>query len=658
MKTLLYILLFGMLVSISAFAQMPHKIHYQGVLNDQNGNPVSGLRSMEFRLYDLLEGGTPLWTQGPQNVQVNKGGFNVVLGPFPEEVDFSIPYYFELVVAGSVLSPREELASAPYALRSANSDNARHANRSDHSDRSDHSNRSDRANRADVADSLADNTVTSPKIVDGSIQFIDIAQNDAQPGQVIKWNGSAWVAADDNLTTGGSVSLVNTGTGLTGGPITTTGTISILPNGVTNDLIADNSVIGSKILDGSIENRDLKNYMITINTGTGLIGGGTIPLGGSLTLSSTANSTFLLLAGGIMNGPITNTGNPSITMGKGNFGQGNLNTGEFSFVAGSFNRARGRYSVVSGGGGSQLADSNSSVGDYSTVSGGIRNKALSNLSTISGGAQNIAYDGATVGGGVLNTANGYRSTVSGGSDNQAIGMLSTVCGGAENVSSGEFSIILGGHRNRAYGNFSFAGGYLANAVHTGSFIWADGVGYPIGIPFFSERDNQFRIRANGGGRFDINNNRWVIIYDDGTNLISTSSGARLTLGGVWTNTSDKNLKENFNPVDNKLILEKVVSLPISIWNYKSENPSVKHIGPTAQDFYERFGLGEDDKSISTVDPAGIALAAIQQLKKENDTMRLEIEKLQAQVKLLLDIKLVGYQNNSTEQIADKCLVKK
>ncbi len=41
----------------------------------------------------------------------------------------------------------------------------------------------------------------------------------------------------------------------------------------------------------------------------------------------------------------------------------------------------------------------------------------------------------------------------------------------------------------------------------------------------------------------------------------------------------------------------------------------------AQDFYALFDLGNDDKSISTIDPAGIALVAVQQLKKENDELK-------------------------------------
>jgi hypothetical protein len=115
-------------------------------------------------------------------------------------------------------------------------------------------------------------------------------------------------------------------------------------------------------------------------------------------------------------------------------------------------------------------------------------------------------------------------------------------------------------------------------------------------------------------------------------LINTSSGAFLTVGGTWTNSSDRNLKENFTPIDREWVLSRVAELPITMWNYMSENKDVKHIGPTAQDFHAMFGVGSDDKSISTVDPAGVALVAIQQLVLENEKLRSEIEELRRLVK--------------------------
>jgi hypothetical protein len=84
-------------------------------------------------------------------------------------------------------------------------------------------------------------------------------------------------------------------------------------------------------------------------------------------------------------------------------------------------------------------------------------------------------------------------------------------------------------------------------------------------------------------------------------------------GGVWTNASDRNLKENFNPIDNARLLGKINGMAIETWNYKSEGKAVRHLGPVAQDFYAAFGLGQDDKHISTVDEGGVALAAVQEL---------------------------------------------
>jgi hypothetical protein len=93
-------------------------------------------------------------------------------------------------------------------------------------------------------------------------------------------------------------------------------------------------------------------------------------------------------------------------------------------------------------------------------------------------------------------------------------------------------------------------------------------------------------------------------------------------GGAWATLSDENVKDNFQSVDSLFILEQVVQMPITTWNYETQDPSIRHIGPTAQDFSAAFGLGEDERHISTIDADGVALAAIQglyQLVQEKDT---------------------------------------
>lgn len=118
-----------------------------------------------------------------------------------------------------------------------------------------------------------------------------------------------------------------------------------------------------------------------------------------------------------------------------------------------------------------------------------------------------------------------------------------------------------------------------------------------------------------------------------TNRIHVVGGAQCN-GTTWLNASDRNLKENLAPVDGAALLELVGRLPVYSWNYRDVNPGSRHIGPMAQDFYSVFGVGDNDTTISTIDPEGIALAAIQALKKDADEKDARIEELQRQVDAL------------------------
>ncbi|MBV9573757.1 MAG: hypothetical protein JOY93_06855, partial [Acidobacteriales bacterium] len=91
-----------------------------------------------------------------------------------------------------------------------------------------------------------------------------------ETGLSINRNGIITFAPGQTFPGGsGTVTSVATGAGLTGGPITTSGTISIPPAGVVNSMLA--------------------NPSITVQAGTGLSGGGTVALGGTVTLNSTSS---------------------------------------------------------------------------------------------------------------------------------------------------------------------------------------------------------------------------------------------------------------------------------------------------------------------------------------------------------------------------------
>jgi hypothetical protein len=81
-----------------------------------------------------------------------------------------------------------------------------------------------------------------------------------------------------------------------------------------------------------------------------------------------------------------------------------------------------------------------------------------------------------------------------------------------------------------------------------------------------------------------------------------------------------------------MMLAKVAALPMTQWNYKTDQAGVRHIGPMAQDFHVAFGLdGADDKHISVVDEGGVALAAIQGLNQKLDEKDAEIQALKQSV---------------------------
>jgi len=70
--------------------------------------------------------------------------------------------------------------------------------------------------------------------------------------------------------------------------------------------------------------------------------------------------------------------------------------------------------------------------------------------------------------------------------------------------------------------------------------------------------------------------------------------------GAWASLSDSNAKTKVAAIKPREILSKVATLPVTEWEYKVD-PNRRYIGPMAQDFHSVFGLGSDDKTISTLD---------------------------------------------------------
>ena len=100
-------------------------IPYQGRLANASGTPFTGNQNMEFRLYNVPSGGTPLWSElwtGGNSVTVNDGLFSVLLGSLtaglPAVVQGNGQLWLGITVGtDGEMSPRVQLGSAAYSMQ-------------------------------------------------------------------------------------------------------------------------------------------------------------------------------------------------------------------------------------------------------------------------------------------------------------------------------------------------------------------------------------------------------------------------------------------------------------------------------------------------------------------------------------------------------------
>jgi hypothetical protein len=166
---------------------------------------------------------------------------------------------------------------------------------------------------------------------------------------------------------------------------------------------------------------------------------------------------------------------------------------------------------------------------------------------------------------------------------------------------------------------------------------------------FRVGNNSYRFKIgvanDGGGAGDV----WMRAHGGiervnlkapgGTRILSNeaeSAGVSLAAGGTsWGVISDRNVKKDFAAVDSVQILEKLAALPITQWHYQwEESAATPHIGPMAQDFKAAFYPGTDDKSITTQEADGVALAAIQGLNQKVEEKVARIQELEQRLERL------------------------
>jgi trimeric autotransporter adhesin len=625
---------------------------YQGRLN-AGAAPANGTYDLRFAIHDSLSAGTqqgnPLTNSA---TSVSNGLFTVALD-FGAGIFTGEARWLEIGVRtnGSVgayatLSPRQPLTPTPYAIYAAN------------------------AGAAVIASGVAPGAVTSSGLASGSVGGTAIADGsitsaDLGPSLL---NSTFWKLGGNAGTTPGVNFLGTTDNQSLSVKVNNTIALQFVPGTSLPNVVGGlagfhpsfiaSGVSGAVIAGGNAPSGGVSGFgggdFQAVYDNDGTVGGGFGNKVGSNNGDIT-DGAFATVAGGVFNSAADYAS--TVAGGDGNY-------------------AAGSRAAIGGGYGNQVYSA------FSAIAGGLANVIQTNSSgaTISGGQNNsvspgdigyVSAKGASIGGGEGNTIFGFGQFPETALYNE----YGTISGGYSNKVQGSYGTVPGGYLNTASGEFSLAAGRRAKANHTGSFVWAD----TQNADFASTSDNQFNIRAaNGvrlntdtslffgnsgasklwpdqGGAIELGNSTAVgvtpyidfhygfgsaqdfnvRIMNEGTETLSIFrfgsatrmaqfSPAGLSVNGTFVSTSDRNAKENFRSVNGHEVLDKVVALPLSRWNYKDDKASA-HIGPMAQDFYAAFGVGPDDKHIATVDADGVALAAIQGLDQKVESGKLKVE---------------------------------
>lgn len=95
------------------------RLGVQGILRKSNGTVVDdGNYSLTFKIYNVAEGGSALWTETQSEVEVNSGVYSTLLGTVTElNLPFDTDYFLGVKVGSTPeISPRAQLTVAPYVL--------------------------------------------------------------------------------------------------------------------------------------------------------------------------------------------------------------------------------------------------------------------------------------------------------------------------------------------------------------------------------------------------------------------------------------------------------------------------------------------------------------------------------------------------------------
>ena len=239
MKNFKNILLLAVAISVISItvgrAEVPGILKYQGTLTDTLGEPITdGTYFIRFIIWNdslSVDPANELWNSNIQTYLVLGGLLESNLGESPtptisSNIFSSNSSLFLGITVGTEpeLKPRIMLASAPFAFKAA----------------------------------LSDTATVALSVPPNSISLSSLTQSTADSGQVIKWSGSAWVAAPDERGVG-TISSIIAGSGLTGGGSSGDILVAIKTSGIISSHISLDAVGSIHLAANSVGNSEMSN---------------------------------------------------------------------------------------------------------------------------------------------------------------------------------------------------------------------------------------------------------------------------------------------------------------------------------------------------------------------------------------------------------------
>lgn len=491
-------LLSAVLLSMTALAEVPGRISFQGTLTDAYGVALDTTVSMTFTIYSDSTGLDRLWDEVQPAVAVIDGIFNVLLGsvnPLSEAIFPGAPRWLGIQVGGDPeLSPLQELASMPYAFHAAGADTAKYALGAPMAES--YWSVTDSVLYTNFPWGIAKGSADDMLYGVGAFTHVNLGiactTGTAGLNRLGCTVGGGWGNHATNsyaTVAGGLYNIVSAGNGTIAGGYdnSVSGTQGFVGGGWTNTASGNNATVGggyanvasgwAATVAGGYRNLAVGDY-------SAILGGwaDTIAVGADYSYlfgvdsKLTQDSTFAVDMPHILFGDEA-TGY-EMPPADGSSGQIMVTNGggqvSWSDVADDNDWVRGTpdsvlftahmLGIARGGADNMLYG----TGVYSHVNWGVActtgesgvNRAAC---TVGGGTYNVAGgQNATVAGGYQNVISGGYGTIAGGLDNTVSDLYGTVGGGVTNTASGDRAFVGGGYLNNSSGSYSAIGGGYGN----------------------------------------------------------------------------------------------------------------------------------------------------------------------------------------------------